>query len=66
MEIDFNGAAWVQVVAWAQQRIEQLRKLNDGDLDPLKTAAVRGEIKAYKSLLALPEQAARAQETGQA
>ena len=36
-----------------EDRRQALRTKNDGDLDPLATAKVRGELKAYKDLLNL-------------
>lgn len=64
MEIDFASAAWVQVARWAQQRVDALRLKNDGALTPEETAHVRGQIRAFKSLLGLPEDAARARSAG--
>ncbi len=58
MNIDFTSAAWLHVAEWAQSRVDVLRAKNDGQLSPEATAALRGEIAAYKSLLALPKQAA--------
>lgn len=66
MDIDFSTATWAQVARWAQARIDALRVKNDGDLDPSQTAAVRGQIRAYKNLLGLPEEAARARHAGSA
>lgn len=53
--IDFNTSTWKQVSEWAAGEISRLRTKNDGDLDELQTASVRGEIKALKRLLALPD-----------
>lgn len=66
MEIDFNTATWAQVDRWARARIEYLRQRNDGALSELETASLRGQIKALKNLLGLPEEAARAQSAGSA
>lgn len=63
MDIDFNTATWAQVVRWAQARIDAARLRNDGDLDSHVTASLRGELKAYKNLIGLPEAAARARST---
>jgi hypothetical protein len=59
-EIDFATATWMQVTRWAQSRIDALRIKNDGALTLEETAHVRGQIRAFKSLLGLPEEAARA------
>lgn len=58
-EIDFTGATWLQVAAWANERIDTWRRMNDGELDPVKTATLRGQIKALKELTGLPEAVAR-------
>lgn len=58
--IDFTSATWLQVAEWAAARIDALRAQNDGDLDPVKTATLRGQIKALKELRGLPAEAARA------
>lgn len=38
---------------YMEDKRQSLRAKNDGDLDPLMTAKLRGEIKAYKDLLNL-------------
>lgn len=63
MDIDFHTATWHQVARWAQLRIERLRTQLEGDLDPTQTASLRGQIRALKTLLGLPEEARRAKET---
>ena len=50
---------WSEVQAWAQQRLETARQRNDGNLDALETAKLRGRIEAYKELLAFERQSAR-------
>jgi hypothetical protein len=63
MITDFNTATWQQVVRWANAYIETARKSNDnGELDLLATASLRGEIKALKTLLGLQAAAARNQQ----
>lgn len=57
--IDFTSPTWEQVVRWAQSELERARKINDGELDPTRTASVRGEIRFIKRLLDLPEMDAR-------
>lgn len=66
MQIDFTGATWLQVAKWAQERIDALRILNDTDLDPVTTASHRGQIKAFKKLIGLPDEVARTSSTGSA
>jgi hypothetical protein len=58
-EIDFTSPIWLQVAAHCRVRIDQLRAQNEGDLDPVATAKVRGQIKALKELVDLPKTAAR-------
>lgn len=64
--IDFNSATWLQVADWARTRVDALRAKNDGDLDAVETARVRGQLKAFKELIGLPEQAARERGTAPA
>lgn len=47
---------WVKIEAWLKQRIEDQSRENEKDLDELKTARLRGEIKALRGLLALGEE----------
>lgn len=50
---------WPVVKARAEQKLESLRKQNDNTtLDDVATAALRGEIRALKWLLDLPDQVA--------
>lgn len=51
--VDRGSPAWMRVEQWANDRIADLRCRNDGQLDPIKTADVRGRIAALKELLAL-------------
>jgi hypothetical protein len=44
---------WRFVQDHANAQIARLREKNDSDLDPTQTAALRGQIKALKKLLAL-------------
>lgn len=56
MKIDKNGLTWRTISLHLTDRLMALRELNDRTtLDPVQTAAVRGEIKAVKELLALPD-----------
>ena len=59
--IDFNHPQFRAIAAWASGRIDELRRKNDGELSPIDTATVRGQLKVFKELLALPEAAARAE-----
>jgi hypothetical protein len=58
--IDFSSPAWHQIKKYAQQELERARIANDAQLSEAHTAALRGEIKALKKLLDLPNQARRA------
>lgn len=53
--IDFTSGAWQQITRWAESELDRARKQNDGELDDLQTASVRGEIKFIKKLLSLPK-----------
>ena len=52
---DKHSVTWKKVVEFAEERISQLRAKNDGMLDELTTANIRGRIAAYKELVALEE-----------
>lgn len=56
MKIDPTSLTWRSVDAYLKERLAACREKNDGSLDPLETAKLRGEIKALKDLLALPYQ----------
>lgn len=47
---------WHDVEAWATERLSTARNRNDGDLDLIETAKLRGRIALLKELIALPEQ----------
>jgi hypothetical protein len=65
MNIDFTSAAWNEVARWAEENLTAARRRNDStELDSEQTAAVRGEIRFLKKLLALPQTVARDQQTG--
>lgn len=58
--IDFQSAAWHQIRKWVETEVAKCRQKNDAlGLSVEETAALRGEIRAYKKLLGLPEQVAR-------
>lgn len=59
----FTTFAWKQVEEWAQEQLAYARKKNDGNLDPVETASIRGEIRLLKKLLDLPNEGARAVQT---
>lgn len=52
-EIERQSAVWLKIAGWANERIDTLRKQNDGDKDVLETAKMRGKIAAFKELLDL-------------
>jgi hypothetical protein len=67
MNIDFGGGTWREIAQWAGEQLDAARRRNDGvDISPEQTAALRGEIRFIKRLLALPEQVARDQQSGPA
>jgi len=50
-----DSLAWQALVQYANAAIQDRREaLDNPELDAIKTAIVRGEIKALKELLALP------------
>lgn len=54
-EIEIKSALWLKIEAWANGQIDLLRKRNDGDLDNMATAKLRGKISALKALLDLAQ-----------
>lgn len=54
--LDLNerqSPAWARLRRHMEAKLEQLRRQNDNDLDPIKTARLRGSIGTLKNLLAL-------------
>lgn len=65
LEIDPRSPSWRFVAQHATKRLEELRLCNDRmTMGPDQTAHTRGQIAAWKELLALPETAAPAQPAG--
>ena len=56
---EIQSLTWTAIAAWANEQIESLRKQNDAPQTPDETAALRGQIRALKRLLALPEELAQ-------
>lgn len=50
---DRNSPTWAKLKRHLEAQIEKLRAQNDNDLDPVKTAKLRGRIAGLKNLLAL-------------
>ena len=50
---DRHSATWQKIKQWAEEEINFLRIKNDGALDELTTASIRGEIRALKKLVAV-------------
>lgn len=58
--IDYQSATWHQLRKWAEAELKKAREKNDSAaLDAAETATLRGEIKAFKKFLDLPNAAAR-------
>lgn len=57
---EFSTLQWAHVQKWANDEIDRLRTRNDSiELTHDQTMTLRGEIRALKRLLALPEEVAR-------
>jgi endonuclease IV len=55
---DFRSATWKRLSQLLEQRLEELRQLNDSPTyDAIKTAQIRGQIGELKRILALAEEA---------
>lgn len=63
-EIDFRSETWRALEVYANTKIDALRTKNDGALDAVTTAHLRGRIAALKDLLTLAKPAP-AQEAGE-
>lgn len=50
---ELQSSTWKKLEAHLSERIDSLRSQNDGDLDALATARLRGRIGALKELLAI-------------
>ena len=58
--INFMSPEWHQIVKWADEELAKCRQKNDAlGLTSDETAALRGEIRALKKLIGLPQQVAR-------
>lgn len=51
--IELQSAIWKKLYEYIEKERDLLRKRNDGAIDPIDTARLRGEIKAYNKLLDL-------------
>ena len=45
---------WAEIEAWATEKLNRSRNMNEGDLSEIETAKLRGAISMLKELLALP------------
>lgn len=50
---DRQSQTWLKLKAHMEEKLKILRGQNDGELDPIQTAHIRGQIKFAKGLLAL-------------
>lgn len=59
---DFRSSTWKRLSQNIEERIDELRKLNDTpSFDEVKTAGIRGGIAELKRILSLAEQASLSQ-----
>ena len=52
-QIDFRSETWRALEDVANSRLDDLRRKNDGQLDAMQTAHLRGRIAELKTLLTL-------------
>ena len=52
-DADKRTALWDKLVQHFEERRDEYRRKNDGDLDPVATARLRGRIKETEYLLSL-------------
>jgi hypothetical protein len=58
--LDFQSQTWHLLRKWAEEELRRARLKNDSvGLPPEETSAIRGEIRAFKRLLGLPQSAHR-------
>ena len=53
---DAQNPLWQKLKPYLEERLENLRKMNDGDHNDLGTANLRGRIAEVKALLALDKE----------
>lgn len=53
--VERQSALWRKLEQHFNERLATMRQKNDGNLDPLETAKVRGRITELKDLIALGE-----------
>lgn len=53
--VEKQSALWRKLEQHLTERLATMRQKNDGNLDPLETAKVRGRITELKDLIALGE-----------
>lgn len=49
-QIELASSTWEKLVTHITEEVDRLRKKNDGDLSPVETANIRGQIKALESV----------------
>ena len=52
-EADTNSGLWLRLKTHLTERLDLLRIRNDGDRSEIETAALRGEIRCLKQIIAL-------------
>lgn len=51
-QYEIQSSTFLKIKDYCEERITYLHERNDGDLDHAETMRLRGEIRAYKNLLA--------------
>jgi len=51
-----ESALWKKIDAQLHERLQVLRERNDGQMDALETAKLRGSIATYKEIIAWAQQ----------
>ncbi len=54
-QAEAQTALWKKIKEHYEAQLELLRTINDGNLDPVQTATLRGRILEVKTLLALDQ-----------
>lgn len=52
-EIELQSAVWQKLKAHMEQRLDECRRRNDGDLNEIETARLRGRIACLREFLSI-------------
>lgn len=53
LQTDFESPTWMRFIAYQEKKLTELRAKNDGRMDEIETARLRGRILEVKLILGL-------------